>query len=61
MDRDNPLLSAHENVVHSKLSALILLAVYGLTYLALTAAFKIPEAQTVINRGKRLVRLSRAQ
>ena len=33
----------------------------GAARIALTAAFKIPEAQTVINRGKRLVRLSRAQ
>lgn len=57
MDRGNPIFSAHENVVQSKLEALVLLAVYGLTYVALTAAFKIPEAQIVINRAKRVLKL----
>ncbi|HEX9310121.1 MAG TPA: murein biosynthesis integral membrane protein MurJ, partial [Gemmatimonadaceae bacterium] len=38
-DRATPLLSAHESAIHSKLVALILLVVYGLTYLALTNAF----------------------
>ena len=57
MDRGNPILSAHENVVHSKLEALVLLAIYGLTYLGLTAAFEIPEARNVIDRGRRALRL----
>jgi putative peptidoglycan lipid II flippase len=52
-----PILSAHETAVQSKLLALLLLAIYGLTYLAFTAAFGIPEARNVIDRGKRLVRL----
>jgi putative peptidoglycan lipid II flippase len=52
-----PILSAHETVVQSKLLALLLLAAYGLMYLAFTAAFGIPEARNVIDRGKRLVRL----
>jgi len=55
-DRGNPLFSAHENAVHSKLGALLLLAVYGVTYLAITAAFKIQEATAMINRGRRLLR-----
>jgi putative peptidoglycan lipid II flippase len=57
MDRGNPVLSAHENIVHSKLEALLLLAVYGITYVALTAAFKIPEARSIVDRGRRLLRL----
>jgi hypothetical protein len=52
-----PILSAHETVVQSKLLALLLLATYGLAYLAFTAAFGIPEAKNVIDRGRRLVRL----
>ncbi|MEP6857738.1 MAG: hypothetical protein ABI994_05075, partial [Gemmatimonadales bacterium] len=52
-----PILSAHETAVQSKFLALLLLATYGLTYLAFTAAFGIPEARNVIDRGKRLVRL----
>jgi hypothetical protein len=59
IDRGGPVLSAHENVVQSKLLALLLLAVYGLTYLAITAAFGIPEAKNVIDRGRRLFRLAR--
>ena len=51
------MLSAHESAVHSKLMALILLAIYGLTYLAITAAFGIPEASNVVDRGKRLIKL----
>jgi hypothetical protein len=58
MDRGAPILSAHETVVQSKLLALVLLAAYGLTYLAITAAFGIPEAKNVIDRGKRLFRLA---
>jgi putative peptidoglycan lipid II flippase len=57
MDPGAPILSAHETAVHSKLMALILLAAYGLTYLAITAAFGIPEARNVIDRGRRLFRL----
>jgi putative peptidoglycan lipid II flippase len=58
-DRGAPLLSTHETLIYSKLIALILLAVYGLTYLAATAAFGIPEARNVIDRGARLLRLAR--
>ncbi|HEY3133365.1 MAG TPA: murein biosynthesis integral membrane protein MurJ [Gemmatimonadaceae bacterium] len=58
-DRGNPVLSAHENAVRSKLAALILLSVYGLTYVALTAAFKIPEAQHLVDRSRRVLRLKR--
>ncbi len=61
VDRTSPLLSAHENAVHSKLAALVLLAVYGLTYLALTVAFKIPEATNVVNRAQRVLRLRRGR
>jgi putative peptidoglycan lipid II flippase len=56
-DRGAPILSAHENAVPSKLLAFILLAVYGLTYVGLTAAFGVPEAGNVIDRGKRLLML----
>jgi hypothetical protein len=56
-DRAEPLLSAHENAVPSKLMALILLAVYGAIYIGITAAFGIPEARNVIDRGRRLARL----
>lgn len=57
MDRGAPILAPHEAVVHSKLMALLLLALYGITYLAMTAAFGIPEARNVIDRGKRLFKL----
>jgi putative peptidoglycan lipid II flippase len=57
MDRDVPIFSAHDGAVRSKLVALILLVAYALTYLAITAAFRIPEARNVIDRGKRLLRL----
>jgi len=57
MDRGAPILSVHETVVGSKRMAFILLAAYGLTYLAITAGFGIPEAQNVIDRGRRLLRL----
>ena len=57
VDRGAPVFSPHEAAVHSKLAALILLAIYGLAYLAMTAAFGIPEARNVIDRGRRLFRL----
>jgi hypothetical protein len=57
MNRDTAILAAHETVVQSKLLALLLLAAYGLAYLAFTAAFGIPEARNVIDRGKRLAKL----
>jgi putative peptidoglycan lipid II flippase len=56
MDRGNPILSAHESAIHSKFEALGLLAIYGITYLAMTAAFNIPEARTVLERGRRVFR-----
>jgi len=61
VDRGSPLFSAHENAVHSKLAALVLLAVYGLTYIALTAAFRIPEAANVLGRARRVLRLRRGR
>jgi hypothetical protein len=39
--------------------AFVLLAFYGLVYLAITAALRIPEAANVIDRGRRLLRLGR--
>jgi putative peptidoglycan lipid II flippase len=57
VDRSAPLLSAHESAVNSKLTALLLLAVYGVTYVGITAAFRIPEASNVIDRAKRLLKL----
>ena len=57
--RGDPILSAHETVVRTKLIALVLLCVYGLTYLAITAAFGIPEAKNVIDRSRRLFNLAR--
>jgi putative peptidoglycan lipid II flippase len=57
VDRGAPVFSVHEAAIHSKLTALVLLAVYGLTYLAITAALGIPEARNVMDRGKRLFRL----
>ena len=56
-DRGAPILSAHESAVPSKLLALILLAVYGLTYVGMTAAFGVPEAGNVVDRARRLLRL----
>lgn len=61
VDRGSPLISAHENAVHSKLIALVLLAVYGLAYLALTAAFRIPEAANVVSRVRSVLRLRRGR
>src|SRR6266581_2324614 len=60
MDRGNPVFSAHENVVRSKLEALVLLVIYGLSYLGITAAFKIHEATSLVDRGRRLLRLRRS-
>jgi putative peptidoglycan lipid II flippase len=57
VDRGAPVFSVHEAAIHSKLTALILLAAYGLIYLAVTAALGIPEARNVMDRGKRLFRL----
>ena len=57
IDRAAPILSAHENAVPSKLMALILLAVYGLIYVGIPAAFGIPEARNVLDRGWRLARI----
>jgi putative peptidoglycan lipid II flippase len=57
VDRGAPVFSPHVAAVHSKLAALVLLATYGLVYLAMTAAFGIPEAKNVIDRGRRLFRL----
>ena len=57
MDRGAPILSVHETVVGSKRMAFILLAAYGLTYLAITAGFGVPEAKNVVDRGRRLLRL----
>lgn len=58
VDRGAPILSAHENAVPSKFMALALLGVYGLTYLGITAAFGIPEARNVFDRGRRLFNLA---
>jgi putative peptidoglycan lipid II flippase len=58
VDRGAPILSAHETAVHTKLMAFILLGVYALTYLAITAAFGIPEAKNVFDRGRRLLNLA---
>ncbi|HST07465.1 MAG TPA: lipid II flippase MurJ, partial [Gemmatimonadaceae bacterium] len=59
LDRSSPLLSAHENAIRSKLTALLLLAVFGISYVGITAALRIPEAANVIDRGKRLLKLAR--
>lgn len=53
-DRGALILTLHDTVVKSKFVALVLLCAYGLTYLGLTAAFGIPEARNVFDRGKRL-------
>ncbi len=58
VDRGAPLLSAHENAVRSKFLALALLSVYVLMYLGITAAFGIPEAKNVFDRGRRLFNLA---
>ncbi len=61
VERGAPVFSAHENAVRSKLMALVLLIVYGIVYLALTAAFGIPEAANVVARARSVLRLSRAR
>ena len=58
-DRGSPFFSVHETVIKTKLIAFLLLGIYGITYLAMTAAFRIPEAANVVDRGKRLLRLGR--
>ncbi|HEX9382302.1 MAG TPA: hypothetical protein VF908_02815, partial [Gemmatimonadaceae bacterium] len=58
VDRGAPLLSAHENAVGTKFMALALLCLYGLAYLGITAAFGIPEAKNVFDRGRRLFNLA---
>ena len=58
VDRGNPVFSAHEKAVSSKITALVLLALYGLTYIAATAAMRVPQAANVIDRGKRLLKLA---
>lgn len=57
-DRGSLILSTHDTVVKSKLMALALLCVYGLAYLGITAAFGIPEAKNVFDRGRRLFKLA---
>jgi hypothetical protein len=57
VDRGAPILSAHENAVGSKFMALGLLCLYGFAYLGITAAFGIPEAKNVFDRGRRLFNL----
>jgi putative peptidoglycan lipid II flippase len=59
IDRQSALFSIHATAVHSKLMALVLLAVYGLTYVGMTAALRVPEAANVIDRGQRLLKLAR--
>jgi hypothetical protein len=59
LDRGSPVFSAHESVIKTKAMAFVLLAFFGLVYLAITAALRIPEAANVIDRGRRLLRLGR--
>ncbi|OLE15114.1 MAG: murein biosynthesis integral membrane protein MurJ [Gemmatimonas sp. 13_1_20CM_3_60_15] len=61
VDRGSPVFGAHENAVHSKLMAFVLLGIYGLTYIALTAALRIPEAANVIDRARMVLRLRRGR
>ncbi|MGH7652174.1 MAG: murein biosynthesis integral membrane protein MurJ [Gemmatimonadaceae bacterium] len=56
-DRGSTLFSAHENAVHSKLAAFVLLAVYGVVYIGVTAALGIPEATNVLDRARRVLRI----
>jgi putative peptidoglycan lipid II flippase len=60
VDRGGVLLSVHEAAIQSKLTALALLLVYGVAYVALTVAFGIPEAAHVVNRVRRVLRLPSA-
>lgn len=57
MDWGTPVFSTHQDPIRSKLIALVLLALYGVTYIALTAAFRIPESSVVINRARQVLRL----
>ncbi len=59
IDRGEPLMSIHSTAVQSKAIAFLLLATYGLSYLAITAIFRIPEASNVVDRGLRVMRLGR--
>jgi putative peptidoglycan lipid II flippase len=61
VDRGGALISIHSTAVQSKALAFILLAAYGLSYLAITAAFRIPEASNVVDRGLRVLRLGRSK
>lgn len=61
VDRGGGLISIHSTAVQSKLLAFVLLAAYGLSYLAITAAFRIPEASNVVDRGLRVLRLGRVK
>jgi putative peptidoglycan lipid II flippase len=61
VDRGGALISIHSTAVQSKLLAFMLLAAYGLSYLAITAAFRIPEASNVVDRGMRVLRLGRSK
>ncbi len=61
VDRGSPVFSAHENAIHSKLMALMLLGLYGLIYIALTVVFRIPEASNVMDRARRVLRLRRGR
>jgi len=58
-DRGAPFLSVHETIIRTKLTALVLLAVYAVLYLGLTAAFGIPEAKHLIDRGTRALKVAR--
>jgi len=58
-DRGAPLLSAHETIIRTKLMAFALLAAYAVTYLGTTAAFGIPEAKHLIDRGTRALKVAR--
>jgi putative peptidoglycan lipid II flippase len=61
VDRGQPVFAAHEQAIHSKFMAFVLLAVYGLTYVALTVAFRIPEAANVVNRVRGVLRRRRGR
>jgi putative peptidoglycan lipid II flippase len=57
-DRGAPLLSSHEAIVRTKLMALGLLAVYAVIYLGITAGFGIPEANHLVDRGRRALKFA---
>jgi putative peptidoglycan lipid II flippase len=58
-DRGAPFLSSHEAIVRTKLMALVLLAVYAVIYLGITAGFGIPEAKHLVDRGTRALKVAR--